>query len=73
MKNKQLKISVERVKLLSEMVTENSFLYLIEKDESKYIPIAGTTFPKNSNYSKTAIESQIVTLRNELLNLKKLL
>ncbi len=73
MDSKQLKSKTLRVNALSKMIIENSSLYRLAVEESKYPPIAGTNFPKNANYSKTAIKSQIVSLRNELLLLSELL
>lgn len=63
---------INRIGALMEMLVENSTTYQIAKGDSCWV-CAGTTFPKNSNISKTALKNQIVTLRNELLLLENLL
>ena len=70
--NSNLDLKIKRVNALYEMLAENISTYEIAKGDDKNIAIAGNYFPKNSNISKSSIKNQIVTLRNELLLLSKL-
>ena len=67
-----LYLKIKRVNALYGMLDESISTYEIAKGDDKNIAIAGYHFPKNSNISKSSIKNQIVTLRNELLLLSKL-
>ncbi|PNX51336.1 MAG: hypothetical protein BV456_03550 [Thermoplasmata archaeon M8B2D] len=68
----ELTKKIERIKFMSEMLIENSSTYTIAKGNDNWSVIAGLSFPKNSNISKSALKRQITTLRNELLLLENL-
>ena len=59
-----------RVKVLSELLIDNTTEYITALSNSDY-PTPGCSFDKHSNASKTALKAQITTLRNELLKLSK--
>ena len=60
-----------KVKVLTEVLMDNTGIYIKAANEDNYGPTAGYEFDKNSNASKTALKAQITILRNELLKLSK--
>ena len=70
--NKQKIIKQQnKVKALTEILTDNIGTYIAAANEDNYGPTAGYEFDKNSNASRTALKAQITILRNELLKLSK--
>lgn len=70
-KKQQLIEQRTRVKVLAELLIDDTAAYIMAMNGDDYGPSAGYGIGKNSNASKTALKTQITILRNELLKLSK--